>query len=161
MDAIHIACGKTRRTRRADTERVEIGAFAAQIPRLQHEPDVADTAAARFRVSKRVINDPVINRARLIKVGHGTACDFRRGRFDDADGRQKFSRPPEMIQGCPFLFRSRAGSRRVDCIVFGGHETGERQDWTHARWKFSGDDSEPIGSIVDKFRDPPFGVELV
>src|SRR4051794_10862264 len=68
-DAIYGACGEPRRTRRADIERVEIGAFAAQIPRLQHEPDVADTAAARFRVSKRVINDPVINRARLIKVG--------------------------------------------------------------------------------------------
>src|SRR6266700_3686530 len=39
-NAVHVAGGKARSAREANVKRIEIGALAAQIARLQHEADV-------------------------------------------------------------------------------------------------------------------------
>ena len=60
-DAIHVARREPRGASQADIERVQIGAFTAEISRLQHEPDIAEAAAARFWIPKCVIDDPLVD----------------------------------------------------------------------------------------------------
>ncbi len=67
-DAVDVARRKTGRARQAHVERIQIGALAAQILGLQHEANVADAAAARFRIPKRVVHDPFVDRARLLDI---------------------------------------------------------------------------------------------
>ena len=120
-DAVDVARRKARRAGEADIERVEIGALAAQIPGFQHEADVADAAAARFRIPKRVVDDPLVDCARFLDVGLRAAGDLGRRRFHDAVGRQKLCRPQKMLAtprdplwaACP----ARRDRRHKSCVA--------------------------------------------
>jgi hypothetical protein len=59
-DTINVARRKPGSTGEPDVERVKIRTLAAQIFGLQHEANVADSAAARLGISKGVVNDPLV-----------------------------------------------------------------------------------------------------
>ena len=65
--AEEISRRQPRRPRQPDEQRVDVGAFAAEIARFQQERDIADPAAARRRVAIRIVDDPVIDRPRLVE----------------------------------------------------------------------------------------------
>lgn len=93
----YISCWETRCTCQTDVKRVEIGAFPAQILGFQHKTDIAYTAAADFRISKCVLDDPLVDRMRLLQVSIRTASDFICCDFHDPSvgsifvGRLKYS----------------------------------------------------------------------
>jgi hypothetical protein len=56
---------------------------------FQHCRDVADPAATHLGVAERVVDDPLIDRARLLELGRRAGGDPVGGRFDDAvDGNE-------------------------------------------------------------------------
>ncbi len=123
---------------------------------------VADSATSRFRVSESIHDDPLIDRARLCKVGLRTARDFVCRRFHNAVGRQELCSAPEMFQLCQFRFRGPVRGRgNVDRIIPCRHSAGERQNWLHARRKFRDKDSEPIDTGIGDSRRPSLGDEVV
>jgi hypothetical protein len=91
-DSVHVARRKASRAREANVESIQIGALAAEVLRLQHEADIADATAARFRIPKRVVNNPLVDRASFVDVRLGAARDFGRGGFHDTVGRQELGR---------------------------------------------------------------------
>ena len=87
------ARGKAGPTREANIERIEIGAFAAQIPGLQHEADIADATAARLRISKCIVNDPLVDRPRLFYVCLRVLRDLDRRCVHDTISWYELGRP--------------------------------------------------------------------
>ena len=108
-NAVDVARRQAGRPRQADIERVEIGAFAAEIARLEHRRDVADAAAAHLGVAERVIDDPLVDRARLLDVGLAFASPTILSEvcFDDAVDRNEFG-----ALRVEFTFRRRKRSGR-------------------------------------------------
>src|SRR5262249_48193003 len=91
-DAVDVACWQPNRARQPDIERIQVRALAAEVAGLQHRCDVADAAAARLRIAESIIDDPLINAARLLNVAEGPAHDLVAGRFHDAMGRHQLGR---------------------------------------------------------------------
>src|SRR5258708_34110707 len=97
-NAVDVARGNSGSSRETDVERVEIGALAAKILRFQHKANVTDTTAARFRIPKRVVDDPLVDRASLFDISMCTAGDLVLGRFHNTVCWQKFCRSQKIEQ---------------------------------------------------------------
>src|SRR5262249_42202589 len=91
-DAVDVACGQPNRARQPDIERIQVRALAAEVACLEHRSDVADAAAARLGIAESIIDDPLINAARLLDVAEGPAHDLVGGRFHDSVRRHQISR---------------------------------------------------------------------
>ena len=85
-NAVEVARGKTRRASEADKQAVDVGAFAAQLFRRQHRLDVARAAAARRGDALRVRDEPIVDRARLLKIGLRAGHDPVGSLLDDSVG---------------------------------------------------------------------------
>src|SRR5947209_9927870 len=72
--------------RQPDEERVEVGALSPEAPGLEHPADVADAAAAHLRITERVLDDPRVDRARLVQIGLRPPRDIERRPADDSVG---------------------------------------------------------------------------
>ena len=87
--AVHVARGDLHCPRQPDEERVEVGALAAEIARVEHGLDVAQPAAADLRVAEGVLDDPLVERARLVGIGGDALRDpLRRLQHDAVGGDQ-------------------------------------------------------------------------
>jgi hypothetical protein len=76
--AVHVAGGQTGGPGQAHVERVEVGALAAEVARLQHGLDVAEPAALDLGIAECVVDDPLVDGAGL--------GDLRRVALDDLLG---------------------------------------------------------------------------
>ena len=95
-NAVRVPRRQARSARESDEERIQIGAFAAERLRFEHEPDVADAAAARLRIAKGISDDPLVDRARFVHVAVRAARDREGGRPDDAVGRDQLRGPAKV-----------------------------------------------------------------
>jgi len=91
-DAVDVACRQPSRPRQPNIERVQVRALAAEIAGFEHRGNVADTAAACFRIAERVLDDPLVDAARLLEVAEGPAHDAVGRGFDDAVRRHEIGR---------------------------------------------------------------------
>src|SRR6185295_14539514 len=118
--AVDIARGKSGCARQADVQRIEVGAFALQVAGLQHALDVADAAAAHFRVAGRVIDDPLVDRARLLQLAELALGDVaRRVPHDSIRGNQVGRREIERRGGGVERLDGRVGLAQVDGAIDG------------------------------------------
>src|SRR5580765_6877675 len=85
-------------SRQSNVQRVEVSAFAAEVAGLQHEPDIAASAASNLRIAKRILDHPFVDRARLVEIGGGSLGRLLSRLLDDAIGRHKLARLEEIIQ---------------------------------------------------------------
>src|SRR5262249_52415658 len=65
---IDVACRDANGAAETDKQGIEVSTFTPQIVGLQHRLDVANATAAGFRLAERILNDPLINSARLLTV---------------------------------------------------------------------------------------------
>ena len=84
--AVDVARRDADGTRQPDEEGVEVGALAPEVPGLEHPADVADAAAAHLRIAERVLDDPLVDRARLVELRLRALRDLDRGPADDSIG---------------------------------------------------------------------------
>src|SRR5262245_10221907 len=68
-NAIDVARRDAGRACKPDEQRVEVRAFAAKGARLEHRGDVARPAAASRSVAERILDHPLVDRARLLEIG--------------------------------------------------------------------------------------------
>src|SRR5207247_7658449 len=68
-DAVNVARGNLRRAREPDEERVEVGALAAEVTRLEHRLDITQPAPAHLRVAEGVLDDPFVDGLSLVGIG--------------------------------------------------------------------------------------------
>src|SRR6266850_2090707 len=90
--AVHVARRNPGRARQSHEQRVEIGALAAKVSGFEHAAYVAETAAAHFRVTDRVLHDPVVDDARLRLVVRETSGDSLRRLANHAVEREQTGR---------------------------------------------------------------------
>jgi hypothetical protein len=64
--AVEIARRDAGSARKRDVETVDVGALSAQIAGLQHERDVAQTAAFGLRIAGRIRHDPIVDAFRFL-----------------------------------------------------------------------------------------------
>ena len=88
-DAVDVARRQADRAGEADIERVEVGAFAVEIARLDHGGNVADAAAFGRGVAEGVLDHPVVERARPGHVALLSAHDVLGGFLDQAIDRDQ------------------------------------------------------------------------
>jgi hypothetical protein len=96
-NAADVARGHAGCAAEAHEERGEVGAFPAEVFRFEHEADVAETAAARFRIAESVVDDPFVDGASFVYVGVSAERDFVGGGFNDAIERHKFGGAEEVF----------------------------------------------------------------
>ena len=119
--AVDVARGHARGAREPHEQGVEVGAFAAEVPGLEHRPDVSDPAPAHLRVAERVLDDPVVHRPRLLHLPAAPLRDvLRRRRHDpvgaDEPGGLEVHRERRLVLPLPRL----AGRQQVDGSIPGG-----------------------------------------
>src|SRR5262245_14258337 len=68
-DAVDVACRQSGRPREADVERVQVGALAAEVARIQHALHVTDAAPSDLGITERIVDDPLVDRARPSQIG--------------------------------------------------------------------------------------------
>src|SRR5665213_2925518 len=146
-NAVRVACRYAQRARHADEQRVQVGALAAQVARLEHELDIAGAAAAHLRVAERVVADPVVERTRTLDIGMRAARDRLRGVEHDAVGGQQRRRV--RITLCEYRIE-RGGWRRtrqVDAAVARRDATRQRDTGLRPRLPGCADERSAVRGI--------------
>ncbi len=138
--AIDVARRHVDRARQPDIERVKIGALAAEVAALEQRLHVTDATAARLRIAEGVVDDPLIERARLVDVGLRALGDVEGHLAHDAVGRNQLGRRGEKLA---------IGGGQVDRLVGPGEIRR-----TIARHEAAGDFDRRVHHLV-----APLGVE--
>src|SRR6266436_4095589 len=115
----------------------------------RRKANVADAAAARFRIPKGVVNNPLVDCTRALNIRLRALRDFARRRFHDTVGRQELGRPQKVLQFLAVPFSCLPGRGEIDRIVFGRDSACEVEDRPYDGWKFCGDDSERVALAFD------------
>ena len=68
-NAVDIPGRKSRGTSQPDVERIQVGAFTAEITGFEHGGNITDAASFDFGIAESVVDDPLVNRLGLIHVG--------------------------------------------------------------------------------------------
>src|ERR1051325_7491415 len=143
-NAVNIAGRNAGCAAEADKKGVQIGTFATELSRFEHEADVSETAAAGLWISESVVHDPLIDGAGLFHVGVCASSDFAGGGFYNAIGGNKYCGAEEMSDGFGRLGLVFARSGKVDGEVASGDSVCGCNDGLCPFRELGRDDAERI-----------------